>query len=84
MLISKLLKKFPSSDPKVKNTIESEVKLFCSSEYVTKETMKMLEQRISRKLLSDKEVDRNVLETTDAYMSHRGLSQNRTLNNSLL
>jgi hypothetical protein len=43
MLISKLQKKFPAADPKVKITIESEVKLFCSSEYVTKESMKQLE-----------------------------------------
>ena len=50
MLINKLLKKFPDADYLMKSTIESEVNLFISSEYVTKESMKQLEARVARKL----------------------------------
>ena len=54
MLVSRLQKKFPNSatEPHVMRLIEGEVNLFCASEHVTKESMKQLESRISRKLLS--------------------------------
>ena len=50
MLVSKLKKTFPAPDMPTQRLIESEVMIFCSNEYVTKESMKKLESRIARKL----------------------------------
>ena len=50
MLINRMMKRFPVADTATRQTVESEVNLFIASEYVTKESMKQLEQRVARKL----------------------------------
>ena len=50
MLVNRLLKKYPGCDNITKGTIEQEVQIFCANEYVTKESMKQLEQRVTRRL----------------------------------
>ena len=52
MLINRLTKKFPDQGSQLLNqAAEDEVNSFIASEYVTKDSMKQLEQRVSRKLL---------------------------------
>lgn len=50
MLVSRLLKKFPSRDAETVALIDAEVVKFCASEYISKESMKQLEARINRQL----------------------------------
>mmetsp|Transcript_27916 Transcript_27916/g.37282 ORF Transcript_27916/g.37282 Transcript_27916/m.37282 type:complete len:168 (+) Transcript_27916:12-515(+) len=48
MLINRMTKRFPDVDEGTRRQIEAEVSLFISSEYVTKESMRQLEQKIAR------------------------------------
>ena len=50
MLVNRLSKKFNVLDSQTLQTIKGEVTVFCQNEYVTKESMKHLEQRVARKL----------------------------------
>ena len=50
MLINRLQKKFPQADDQTNQIIISEVNIFLNNEYVTKESMKKLDQKVARRL----------------------------------
>lgn len=58
MLINRILKKYPGADAEMRDLIKKEVNAFCASEYVTKETIKQLENRVSF-CLQQKQVDKS-------------------------
>lgn len=72
MLVSRLQKKFPRQDNATTTTIDAEVNLFCQSEYVTKESMKQLELRVSRKLNRVAEESEHLYTEEAAHYTQRG------------
>ena len=50
MLVNRLMKKVPNLDESQKRLVDSEVAMFINHEYLTRETMKQLENKIVRQL----------------------------------
>lgn len=88
MLINRLVKKYPDQDNgDLLRILEGEVNVFIASEYVTKESMRQLEQKVARKLYpqlnSTQNTERRKFQNDQQPRAGTILATSSGLNNSM-